>query len=398
MVNCQLLWRDTMRPFTFNTTPSIVFEAGGSKRAGAILGKVLGDRVLFVTDPGIRGLGLCDDALKSFVDAGIDVTVFDQVEADPSLSTLTAAVEAGQNAHVTGVFSLGGGSSMDVAKLAALLLGSGEDLDGAWGVGQAKGPRLPLALVPTTAGTGSEVTSVSIMTVGAEEKRGVSSPIILPDVALLDPELTLGLPPHITAATGIDAMVHAIEAYASKNANNNPLSKMQAREALRLIGANIEKAVFDGADIEARSAMLVGSMLAGQAFANSPVAAVHALAYPIGGTFHVPHGLSNALVLPHVLRFNAPDAAHIYAEIATDAFPHLANEQEGDQARCAAFIEALAGLSVKVGIETRLRDVSIGEEHLGKLASDAMKQQRLLVNNPREVTEQDAYAIYKAAW
>jgi len=387
-----------MRPFTFNTTPSIVFEAGGSKRAGAILGKVLGDRVLFVTDPGIRGLGLCDDALKSFVDAGIDVTVFDQVEADPSLSTLTAAVEAGQNAHVTGVFSLGGGSSMDVAKLAALLLGSGEDLDGAWGVGQAKGPRLPLALVPTTAGTGSEVTSVSIMTVGAEEKRGVSSPIILPDVALLDPELTLGLPPHITAATGIDAMVHAIEAYASKNANNNPLSKMQAREALRLIGANIEKAVFDGADIEARSAMLVGSMLAGQAFANSPVAAVHALAYPIGGTFHVPHGLSNALVLPHVLRFNAPDAAHIYAEIATDAFPHLANEQEGDQARCAAFIEALAGLSVKVGIETRLRDVSIGEEHLGKLASDAMKQQRLLVNNPREVTEQDAYAIYKAAW
>ena len=135
------------------------------------------------------------------------------------------------------------------------------------------------------------------------------------------PELTLGLPPAITAATGVDAMVHAIEAYASKNANNNPLSKMLARQALRLLGANIEKAVLDGRDVEARAAMLLGSMLAGQAFANSPVAAVHALAYPIGGTFHVPHGLSNALVLPHVLRFNAPDAAHLYAEIAVGRFP-----------------------------------------------------------------------------
>ena len=250
-----------MQPFTFNTTPSIVFGAGASKRAGPVLGKVLGERILFVTDPGIRRLGLCDGALKSFAETGVEVVIFDQVEADPSLATLMAAVEMGLSSKVTGVFSLGGGSSLDVAKLAALLIGSGENLDEAWGVAQAKGPRLPLALAPTTAGTGSEVTPVSIITVGAEEKRGVSSPVILPDVALLDPELTLGLPPHITAATGIDAMVHAIEAYTSKNANNNPLSKMQAREALRLIGANIEKAVFDGADIEARGAMLQGAML-----------------------------------------------------------------------------------------------------------------------------------------
>src|SRR5690606_3446408 len=228
----------------------------------------------------------------------------------------------------------------------------------AWGVAQAKGPRLPLVLVPTTAGTGSEVTPVSIITVGAEEKRGVSSALILPDIAILDPELTLGLPPAITAATGVDAMVHAIEAYASKSANNNPLSRMLARQALRLLGANIEKAVFLGTDIEARGAMLLGSMLAGQAFANSPLAAVQALAYPIGGTFHVPHGLSNALVLPHVLRFNAPDAAHLYAEIATDAFPHLQKE-EGAQGRCAAFIEELAALSKRLGMKTRLREVGI---------------------------------------
>ena len=191
-------------------------------------------------------------------------------------------------------------------------------------------------------------------------------------------------------------MVHAIEAYTSKNANNNPLSKMLAREALRLLGANIETAVFKGGDLDARGAMLLGSMLAGQAFANSPVAAVHALAYPIGGTFHVPHGLSNALVLPHVLRFNAPAAAHLYAEIAADVFPHLASE-EGAQGRCGAFIEELAALAVRLGMQTTLREVGITEADLGKLAADAMIQQRLLVNNPREVSEADAYAIYRAA-
>lgn len=172
---------------------------------------------------------------------------------------------------------------------------------------------------------------------------------------------------------------------------------MLARQALQLLGANIETAVFNGSDMAARGAMLLGSMLAGQAFANSPVAAVHALAYPIGGTFHVPHGLSNALVLPHVLRFNAPDAAHLYAEIAADAFPALAGE-EGSQARCAAFIEALADLSKKLGMQTRLREVDIGRDALPKMASDAMKQQRLLVNNPRDVNEADALAIYTAAW
>ena len=386
-----------MSPFTFNTTSSIVFEPGASRRLSAVAGSRLGGSVLFVTDPGLRRLGLCDPAIASLQAEGIAVAVFDAVEADPSRATLMKAVETGRAANATGVVGFGGGSSLDVAKLAALLLGSGEDLDEAWGVAQAKGPRLPLALVPTTAGTGSEVTPVSIITVGEEEKRGVSSAIILPDIAVLDAELTLGLPPSITAATGIDAMVHAIEAYASKSANNNPLSRMLAREALRLLGANIETVIEDGKNLEARGAMLLGSMLAGQAFANSPVAAVHALAYPIGGTFHIPHGLSNALVLPHVLRFNAPDAAHLYAEIAADAFPHLERE-ESVQGRCAAFIEELAALSRRVGLQPRLRDVGIPEDALAKMAADAMKQQRLLVNNPRAVSEADAFAIYRAAW
>jgi alcohol dehydrogenase class IV len=382
-------------PFTFNTTASIVFEPGAAARLGDKAARRLGLQILFVTDPGLRAIGLCDPAIASLEAAGCEVIVFGEVEADPSRATLMKAVEAGRGA--SGVVGFGGGSSLDVAKLAALLLGSGEDLDEAWGVAQAKGPRLPLVLVPTTAGTGSEVTPVSIITVGEEEKRGVSSPVILPDIAILDAELTFGLPPAITAATGIDAMVHAIEAYASKSANNNPLSKMLAREALRLLSSNIEKVIADGRDADARGAMLLGSMLAGQAFANSPVAAVHALAYPIGGTFHIPHGLSNALVLPHVLRFNAPDAAHLYAEIAADCFPGLSGE-EGVQGRCAAFIEELAALSKRVGLPARLRDVGIGEDALPKMAANAMKQQRLLVNNPRAVSEADALAIYRAAW
>lgn len=386
-----------MRAFQFNTTPQVIFRPGAANEIGVLARLKCGARPLLVTDPGLRRIGLCDPALHSLAEAGLGMTVFDAVEADPSLATVMAAVEAGRAAEVTGVIGFGGGSSLDVAKVVALLLGSGEDIDAAWGVGNAKGPRLPLILVPTTAGTGSEVTPVSIITVGGEEKRGVSSPILLPDVALLDPDLTLGLPAPITAATGIDAMVHAIEAYASRNANNNPLSKMLARQALQLLGANIETAVFDGANREARGAMLLGSMLAGQAFANSPVAAVHALAYPIGGIFHIPHGLSNALVLPHVLRFNAPQAAGFYAEIAADVFPDLAMEQ-GMQGRCAAFIERLADLSQRLGLQTRLRDVGIGEADLPRMASEAMKQGRLLVNNPRDVSEADALAIYRAAW
>ena len=255
-------------------------------------------------------------------------------------------------------------------------------------------------LVATTAGTGSEVTPVSIITVGGDEKRGVSSPVILPDMAVLDAELTTGLPRAATAATGIDAMVHAIEAYTSQSANNNPVSRMLACQALQLLGGNIRTACEDGGDLEARQNMLLGSMLAGMAFANSPVAAVHALAYPIGGMFHIPHGLSNALILADVMRFNLPACHQAYAELFPNAFPGLAAEAagEGSQGQAARFIAALSTLSADIGLPPRLRDVGIGADDLPVMAAAAMKQTRLLVNNPREVGEADALAIYKAAW
>lgn len=382
-----------MTPFTFNTAPSLVFGSGSIARIGEIAAQHLGPRVALVTDAGLVKAGLLEKALHALEEAGLAVDVFDGVVADPPEAVVQAAVEKACAFDARAVIGFGGGSSIDVAKLVALLARSGETLAETYGVGVAKGPRLPLLAVPTTAGTGSEVTPISIVTTGAHEKKGVVSPLIIPDIALLDPDLTLNLPPHVTAATGIDAMVHAIEAYTSTSANNNPVSKALAREALRLLGRNIERAVHHGRDGEARAAMLLGSMLAGQAFANSPVAAVHALAYPVGGHFGVPHGLSNALVLPHVLRFNASACETAYAELAPHAFPTLEGCASAD-----AFVEALATLCMKVGLQPRLRDVGIPQDALPLLAEDAMKQTRLLVNNPRPLSLDDARAIYEAAW
>ena len=385
--------------FSFNTTAGIRFGSGTSKSCTSEISKKLGSNILFVTDKDLMKLKLTEPTLNELIKNSSKVQIFEDVEADPSLKTLENAIEVGKKINATGVIGFGGGSSMDVAKLASLILGSNEEIDEAWGVANAKGPRLPLVLVPTTAGTGSEVTPISIITVGEEEKKGVSSPIILPDLAILDPDLTLGLPAHTTAATGIDAMVHAIEGYASANKNNNPISKMLAVEALKLLGGSIEKAVFEGADIQARSNMLIGAMLAGKSFANSPVAAVHALAYPIGGSFHISHGLSNSLVLPYVLRFNSVSnkATKDYSEIAPFAFPDI-NTNQGNQAVCSEFIDRLEQLSKKLGLPQRLREVNIPKEACKKMASDAMKQTRLLVNNPREVTEADALNIYQSAW
>lgn len=385
-----------MKPFVFNTSKNIQFGAGTLNRLGDLVRAHIGERIMLVTDPGIMTTGIVERSVRLLQAAGVEVELYKDVAADPPATVIYAAAEQAKAANVAGIVGLGGGSSLDVAKLVSIMALGKEDLTGMFGVGNVKGPRLPLVLVPTTAGTGSEVTPISIVTTGANEKMGVVSPVILPDMALLDPELTLGLPPSITAATGIDAMVHAIEAYASTNANNNPVSRMLATQALSLMGRSILRAVQQGGDIAARSDMLLGSMLAGQAFANSPVAAVHALAYPLGGHFHIPHGLSNALVLPHVLRFNTKTAPQPYAELAPYAFPELAS-LEG-QARAEAFCNCLAELSAACGLQQSLRAMKIPRDFLPRLASDAMNQTRLLVNNPRPLTEADALAIYTAAY
>ncbi|HVR49781.1 MAG TPA: iron-containing alcohol dehydrogenase, partial [Pseudorhodoferax sp.] len=229
---------------------------------------------------------------------------------------------------------------------------------------------------------------------GATTKSGIVARQLYADMAILDAELTLGLPRAVTAATGIDAMVHAIEAFTSKRLKN-PLSDGLAIQALQLLCAHLPEVCRNGRNSQARQAMLLGALLAGQAFANAPVAAVHALAYPLGGRFHLPHGLTNALVLPHVLRFNAEAGAAHYAQLAEALVPGC---QGSAQDRTQAFIAHLEALIAQTELPMRLRDHGVTEASLPQLAADAMLQTRLLQNNPRELTEADALAIYRQAF
>jgi alcohol dehydrogenase len=381
--------------FRFQTVPTLIVESGAARRLGVLLRERYPalSRLCLMTDGFLHRSGLLAPALADLAASGWTVTVVDNVVADPPEHVVLEAVARARDAQAQIVVGLGGGSSMDVAKLLAVLLASQQTLGEMYGVGRVQGERLPLVQIPTTAGTGSEVTAVSIVTVGEAAKMGVVAPQLIADLAILDAELTLGLPPSATAATGIDAMVHAIEAYTSARLKN-PISDMLAVRALQLLSTHLLRACRDGQDRTAREAMLLGATFAGQAFANAPVAAVHALAYPIGGIYHVPHGLSNALVLPHVLKFNAEAAAPLYAELAAVMLPGVAGSA---QAKTRSFIEHIESLIAGTGIPSTLREVGIEREGLERMAKDAMLQQRLLVNNPRPVTEADALAIYTAA-
>lgn len=386
-----------MLNFEFNTARQLIVEHGAASRLNEMVRKFSAKRIFLVTDSGISRLGLLEPSIESLERHGAKVEIFDGVVADPPEGIVLEAIERAKFMCADLVVGFGGGSSMDVAKLVACFAHPhcSQSLQEVYGVGKIEAERLPLVQVPTTAGTGSEVTPISIVTTGETTKSGIVSPILLPDVAVLDAALTVGLPRDVTAATGIDAMVHAIEAYTSK-IRKNPLSDMLAREALRLLVGNIDQAMNDGRDLEARQGMLLGSCLAGQAFANAPVAAVHALAYPLGGRYHIPHGLSNSLVLPSVLRFNAVEAADLYAELAPifTREPHSSSCQED----CERFISSIEALLKRSGLPLRLREVGVPDSVFGELAADAMQQQRLLVNNPRDVTEQDALEIYKSVY
>ncbi len=384
-----------MEPFVFNTVASIVSGGGTALRLAeqcAVLGI---KRPLLVTDPGLVSIGLIEPVLRALLKARVQPVMFDRVREDPPEEIVLQAAQLGRTEAVDGVIAVGGGSSMDVAKVAAVLLGGDQTLAQLYGVDQVVGGRLPLMLVPTTAGTGSEVTPVAVITTGETTKAGVSSPVLLPDVAVLDADLTLGLPPAITAMTGVDAMVHAIEAYTSRH-KKNPLSDKLARQALQLLSTSIRAAVHDGGSKEARGNMLLGALLAGQAFANAPVAAVHALAYPLGGHYHIPHGLSNSLVLPSVLEFNASSAGDLYAELADIIVGETV--RGSNEAKTAALITAIRQLIEDVNLPATLREAKVAESDLEMLARDAMLQQRLLINNPRDVEYEDALAIYTAAY
>ena len=381
--------------FQFESCRRIVFENDASRQLPSLCRELARQHLLLVTDPGLVTAGIAGDIQQTLQRDGFTVSLYSDVQADPPEAVVLAAAEFARQQGVDGVIGLGGGSSMDVAKLIAVLAYSSQPLSEMYGIGNVTGERQPLIQIPTTAGTGSEVTPIAIVTTGETTKTGVVSPQLLPDIALLDPRLTLGLPPAVTAATGIDAMVHAIEAYTSK-LKKNPYSDMLARQALTLMAANLSHAISDGTNIQARSNMLLGACLAGQAFANAPVAAVHALAYPLGGHYHIPHGLSNSLVLPAVLEFNASAAANLYAELLPCVQPGV--QVLSPHTACDQFIAAMRKLVAKAPLPQTLCEAGVPESDLPMLAKDAMLQQRLLVNNPREVHEDDALAIYRAAY
>jgi alcohol dehydrogenase class IV len=379
-----------MSGFSFNTVTQVVVSSGAAGDLGGYCRQLDMRRVLLVTDPGLVAAGLIapvTDALKESLDA---LVVFDRVTADPADSVVTEAADIARETAVDGVIAVGGGSSMDVAKVVSVLLKGTQSLASMYGVDQVQGDRLPLILVPTTAGTGSEVTPVAVITTGATTKAGVSSRVLFPDIAVLDAELTVGLPLAVTAMTGIDAMVHAIEAYTSR-LKKNPLSDMLAQRALKLLSHHLRRVLEDPTDLKAREAMLLGSMMAGQAFANAPVGAVHALAYPLGGHYHIPHGLSNSLMLPTVLAFNAREAEHHYADLCQSLPGNIPPSS-------VSFIDWLVALIADSGLPATLSEAQVPEKDLAMLAADAMQQQRLLVNNPVPVEEADALQLYQTAW
>jgi len=330
---------------SFQTVADIRIEPGGAAKLDAYVeGLCPNKRIAIITDKGVRGLGLMDAGLDALRAAGYDLMVFDDVVADPPEEIVVKGGKAVKAFDAGLVIGFGGGSPMDTAKVIAHLAGCDQPLETLYGVGNAKGPTLPLLLIPTTSGTGSEVTNVAIITTGKTAKKGVVADSLYADRVLL--ELT----------------------------------------ALRKMRNAIVTAVNDGADIDARNDMLIGAMLAGQAFSNAPCAAVHALAYPLGGFFHVPHGLSNALVLTEVMKYNLPKADHWYGEIARD----LGVGQTG-----TALIDEMLRLKDETRVPKTLTDVNIPQDAIPMMAKDAMTKDRLLMNNAREMTYDATVKIYE---
>ena len=381
--------------FTFTGAKKIAFGVGALDNLPGYLGELKAGRPLVVMDPALAASGLQERVLGILDRQDIQATLFDKVEPEPPLELADAGAKAALKAKCDAVIGIGGGSAMDVAKAIAVIAANKGKAADYLGLGKVPGPGLPKIMVPTTAGTGSEVTFTSVfIRKNLKKKEGMNSPYLYPELALLDPALTLSLPSHPTATTGLDALCHAIESYTSINAS--PMSEMISLEAICLIAANLRTCVHDGKNLEARSQMLLGSLYAGLGLANAGVTAVHSLSYPLGGRYGVPHGLANTLLLPHVMAFNLPGALEKFADIAEA----LGEAIEGLSVRDAAelAVEAVDHLIEDCGIHTTLEDLEIAEEDFEELAKVALTVARPLENNPRQVTLEDAVDIYRAAY
>lgn len=337
------------------------------------------------------------NALASFIatldEAKIEVLTDTSIVAEPSFNDFETLMKAVTPFNPDVVIGIGGGSVLDIAKLVAAQLDNEQRLEEYVGIGLLKGRKKKLVCVPATSGTGSEVSPNAILVDNDNQKKGIISPYLVPDIVYVDPLLTVSVPPAITAATGLDALTHCLEAYTNKF--SQPLIDVYAYEGMRLIAAHIETAVKDGKNIEAREKVAMGSLLGGFCLGPVNTAGVHALSYPLGSMFHLAHGLSNALLLPYVMEYNIPAATKKYAEVAIAlGCERKANDEE----TAYAGVEKIRELIKACGIPATLKEVNVPETAIPQMAIDALKIQRLLKNNPREITEQDAIAIYKAAY
>ena len=381
-----------MKAITLLQPQKIVFGTGCIQTLVDDYQKLGLKRLFVLTAPPIRPL--IDDALSQLQQAGIATEVYQDIVAEPTVNDFLAILEVARQFEADSVVGIGGGSVLDVAKLVAAFADSDQQVEDCFGTGFVQKKGLWFACLPTTAGTGSEVSPNAILLDERDHlKKGIVSPYLVADAAYVDPKLTWTVPAKVTADTGMDALTHCIEAYTNKFAH--PAVDIYALQGIRLIAANLERAVRDGQDREAREALALGSLYGGLCLGPVNTAAVHALSYPLGGEFHIPHGLSNAILLPSVMRFNTPACPERYAQVSVAFGLAEGTSPEETAQRGVDFIYRLAAA---VGIPDKLTALGIPQTAVDGMAQAAMQVQRLLKNNPREVTEQDARDIYNSLY
>ncbi len=397
--------------WSFHTAQQFLFGRGAARELGEVARRLGAKRVLVVTDPVLLKAGLIDEVHAPLSEEGVVVDIFSEGEPEPSLRAAECCVAAARDCRPDALLGLGGGSNMDLAKITAVVLAHGGSPRDHVGDDKIPGPVFPLICVPTTAGTGSEVTAASVLTDSDNHmKVGVLSNYLRPRVAVVDPLLTVSCPPKVTADSGIDALTHAIEAYTAVDnetfplphgertvyQGRHPMGDLLAERAIELIGRHLRRAVANGTDLEAREGMALGASLAGMAFSNVGVAAVHALEYPVGGAVHCSHGAGNGLLLPAVMRFNLPARLPQFARIARLLGEDVAGLTERQAAERA--VTAVERLRDDIGVPRRLRDLGVTEAQLRPFAEKAFGIRRILRVNPRPVTPDDLEGIYRSAF
>jgi alcohol dehydrogenase len=383
------------RILQFQMSHKLVMGNGAISGLPAIIEQLKCKKALIVTDKGIVRAGL-DRRIKEILKKNdIIFESFEEVEPDPKIEIVLQCLENAMSENCDVIIGFGGGSSLDIAKVTAVLMTNKGDLKSYFGIGNIPQAGIPTIMIPTTSGTGSEVTPIAILSDKNEQlKKGIVSEFLYPTYALIDPELTLSLPPHITAYTGIDALTHAIEAYTNRFAQ--PFIDTLALEAIRLIGANLRTAVYDRKNLSARYNMALGSLYGGLCLGSVNTAAVHALAYPLGGMFDVPHGVANSLLLPYVMEVNLDSDFGKFANIALA----MGEDISGLNIEAAAHksLDAVRKISSDTGIISHIRELGIPGSAIEPMAEGAMKVTRLLNNNPKTLSIDDVRQIYKNAY